>query len=78
MTEDIRKRYECKCPICGCIFWACKSIAQEDWEMPEAGHGSCPNCNTFHNLTFDEENRQMIVTPWDQFIRERNEKNGKV
>ncbi len=69
--EDTRKRYNCKCPICGREFWACKSIAQEAFGMPEAGHGSCPGCNTFHNLTFDEKNEVMIITPWDKFMEEK-------
>lgn len=68
MEEDNRKRYYCKCPVCGREFWACKSIAQEAWGMPEAGHGRCPGCKTFHNLTFDSENQQMIVIPWEDYI----------
>lgn len=70
--KDTRKRYRCKCPICGREFWACKSIAQEDWGMLDAGHGSCPGCETFHNLTFDEKTEEMIVTPWDKFLEEKN------
>lgn len=76
MKEDNMKRYECKCPVCGRIFWACKSIAQEDWNMLEAGHGSCPGCNTFHNLTFDKENQRMVVTPWEEFIKKQEARNA--
>lgn len=76
MNEDKRERYSCKCPICGHEFWACKSIAQEDFGMPDAGHGSCPSCKTFHNLTWDEDNKKMMVKPWDEYIKEIKERKG--
>lgn len=78
MDRDNKKRYSCKCPICGHEFWACKSIFQEHFGMKERGCGSCPKCKTFHNLTVDEANERMIVIPWDEYIeRLKNEKGGE-
>lgn len=71
MDKDNRERYQCICPICNKIFWACKSILQEDFGMLDMGSGSCPKCKTFHNLTVDEENKQMIVTPWEEYMKAR-------
>jgi len=71
LLGDTRKRYYCKCPVCGKEFWACKSILQEDFEMADKGHGTCPKCKTFHNLTVDEENERMIVTPWKEYLKRK-------
>lgn len=65
--KDDRKRYNCKCPVCSTEFQACKSIFQESFGMIDAGSGSCPKCGTFHNLTVDEENGAMVVTPWEKY-----------
>jgi hypothetical protein len=65
-----RDKLTCICPVCGYEFWACKSIAQE-MGARECGHGSCPGCNTFHNLTVDEVNKSMIVTPWDKYMKQK-------
>lgn len=70
--EDNRKRYECNCP-CGKIFYATKSIMQE-WGILDRGHGSCPQCKTFYNLTFDEQTEKMILTLWDDFVKDLKEK----
>ena len=67
MSEDKRKRYRCDCP-CGNTFWACKSIFQEFFKNDKAGHGSCPECKTFYNLTFDAENECMKLTKWEDYI----------
>ena len=71
MLEDKRKRYSCKCPVCGIGFWACKSIFQEGFGMLDMGSGNCPNCKTHHKLTVDEANERMIVTPWEKYMEER-------
>lgn len=71
MVEDTRKRYHCKCPICGHEFWACKSIFQEVFGELDMGSGSCPKCKTYHNLTVDEENEKMIVTPWEEHMKKK-------
>ena len=78
MNNDTRKRYPCICPICNNKFWACKSIFQGGFGMPELGSGSCPKCNTFYNLTVDEENNRMIVTPWDQYISSKRDMEQKL
>jgi hypothetical protein len=64
--EDNRKRYKCECPVCKLEFWACKSIFQSAFGMPDMGSGKCPGCNTFLKLTVDEENERMIAAPWDR------------
>lgn len=72
MTEQIkdeRKRYECNC-YCGKTFYACKSIFQE-WGILDKGHGSCPECKTFYNLSVDEENGKMILTEWNKYLNKR-------
>lgn len=69
MKIDKRERYSCECPICNNEFWACKSIFQEDFGMIDMGSGTCPKCNTHHNLTVDEENKRMIVIPYDIYVK---------
>jgi len=71
MSKDSRKKYFCKCPICGHEFYACKSIFQEDFEMLDMGRGRCPKCKTVHNLTVDEKNEQMIVMPWEEYMKKK-------
>lgn len=66
-----KERYSCKCPVCGHEFWAAKSLAHE-MGILDGGHGSCPSCGTFHNLTLDEGNKKMLVKPWDKYINERS------
>lgn len=39
--------------------------------MSDKGHGTCSKCKTFHNLTVDEENEQMIVTPWEEYMKKK-------
>ena len=75
MSEDTRKRYRCDC-VCGKTFYACKSIFQEHFGKDDGGHGSCPQCNAFYNLTFDAENECMELTKWDDYIDKlKKEKN---
>lgn len=74
LSEDTRKRYLCICPVCGHKFWACKSIFQEGFGMLDMGAGDCPKCGTRHNLTVDEKNNRMIVTPWKEYIKEKENK----
>ena len=61
VMEDNRKRYKCECPVCNRVFWACKSIFQEGFGMADMGSGKCPGCNTFLQLTVDEEIERMIA-----------------
>ena len=67
--EDKRKRYKCECK-CGGVFYACKSLFQEMGEL-DKGHGTCPKCETFLNLTFDEKNEKMVLTEWNEWIEKR-------
>lgn len=67
--EDTRERYKCECP-CGKVFYAAMSLAQS-WGSLDAGHGSCPECKTFYNLTVQEETKSMKLTPWDEYIENR-------
>lgn len=64
-----KKKYSCKCPKCGCEFHAQKSLFQEMFNEIDMGNGSCPDCKAFLNLTVDEENSSMIITPWDDHIK---------
>lgn len=73
MSEDTRKRYRCDC-VCGHTFWATKSIFQT-WGVDHAGHGRCTKCDVFMNLTFDAENECMIVTPWEEHIKKKQEES---
>lgn len=73
LLGDTRKKYHCKCPICGHEYWACKSLFQEAFGMQDMGCGSCPKCRTFHNLTVDEENELMIVTSWEDYTKKKEE-----
>lgn len=66
------KRYKCDCK-CGNVFYACKSITQS-WGILDAGHGSCPKCKTFYNLTVDEDNDRMILRPWEEYLESRRDK----
>jgi len=66
MKKDTRKRYKCDCS-CENVFYATKSLAQCMGKL-DAGHGSCPKCKTFYNLTLDEENDRMILTRWEKYI----------
>lgn len=76
MVYNSRERYSCICPICNNEFWACKSIFQEDFGIPDRGSGNCPKCKTYHNLTVDEQNKKMIVTPWEEYMnRKKGEEN---
>ena len=77
LLGDTRKRYYCKCPICSHEFWACKSIFQEGFGMPDMGSGRCQKCKTYHNLTVDEENERMIVTPWEDHMKKKARVNNE-
>lgn len=68
--EDNRKKYDAKCPICEHEFKACKSILHE-MGMLSAGHGSCPECSTSINLTFDPKEDKMIITDWNTWMNKR-------
>ena len=70
------KRYRCDCP-CGKTFYATKSIFQSEFGMPECGRGSCPDCETFYNLTVDEENNRMILTKWDEYLEKRKKQQSE-
>lgn len=61
--QNDRPRYKGICCKCGHVFYACKSIAQEIG-ISDAGCGSCPKCETFLNLTFDEESKEMKSVEW--------------
>lgn len=63
-------RYECKCCKCGRVFNASKSIYQELGELSN-GCGSCPHCDAFLNLTFDEEKEVMYSKLWDDYLEEK-------
>lgn len=69
MSEFTPKRYPCTCAACNRIFYAMKSIAQE-WGMNDMGHGSCPKCNQFQNLTFDPATEVMITKKFEKHVAE--------
>lgn len=75
------KRFKAVCSECGHAFYACKSIAQELGLLDE-GHGSCPKCKTFLNLTFDEKSNEMKTMSWNKYLKfvgisEIDENNAK-
>ncbi|WP_018250349.1 hypothetical protein [Orenia marismortui] len=74
MSEE--KRYEATCCVCGNEFFANKSIMQHSG-INEAGHGRCPECETFLNLTFDPEQEIMLTKKWDDFLAERRANSGR-
>lgn len=74
MIEDTRERYKCECP-CGNIFYAAMSIFQS-WGVLDAGHGSCPECNAFYNLTLQKEFKSMKLTPWNEYIKNKDKDGG--
>jgi len=69
-NEENRPGYKAICCECGHVFHACKSIAQ-DMGVSDAGCGSCPECKTFLNLTFDEENKEMKTMEWQKYLSSR-------
>lgn len=62
------KSFKVVCSECGHTFYARKSIAQE-LGLPNAGHGSCPECKTFLNLTFDENSNEMKTMAWNKYLK---------
>ncbi|PJI06595.1 MULTISPECIES: hypothetical protein [Clostridium] len=62
------KRFKTVCSECGHTFYACKSIAQE-LGLLDAGHGSCPECKTFLNLTFDKNNNETKTIAWNKYLK---------
>jgi hypothetical protein len=71
-NEDNRPRLKCTCPVCGNIFYACKSILMEAFGV-NSGSGSCPECSTFFHLEADENNKSMVLTKWDDYLKERKD-----
>lgn len=69
-----KERYRFKCPSCNKEFFAAKSIGQE-LGILDAGHGRCPNCEEFLNLTFNPETNEMDATKWDEYIKRREATN---
>ncbi|TCL74219.1 hypothetical protein EDC14_1004157 [Hydrogenispora ethanolica] len=69
MTDKQQDYYECKCIACGHVFHTAKSILQSDFEMNDAGSGTCPNCKAFLNLTFIPEENQMKSSLWDDYLK---------
>lgn len=71
-----KEGYNAKCSECGYEFQASKSIFQE-MGILDHGHGSCPKCHTFLNLTFNEEKQEMITMNWDKYLKERKGENNE-
>lgn len=65
-----QKYYPVECCVCGCEFNVAKSIFQS-WGMNDAGHGSCPRCKEFLNLTYVPEEEKMISKKWDDYLKVR-------
>ena len=68
---DQENRYPATCCVCQHHFEAAKSIAQRAFNMPEAGHGACPKCGTFLNLTFNEAEQRMDTKSWEDWAEAR-------
>lgn len=66
MTKS-RTRYETKCCVCDQVFYACKSLAQETG-LSTAGHGSCPQCDKFLSLSFNETTNKMDTLKWEDYL----------
>lgn len=67
MNDKNVKAYPVSCCVCNHKFYASKSIAMDMGKL-DAGHGSCPNCNTFLNLTFVPEQNRMVSTKWEDYL----------
>ncbi|AZR72513.1 hypothetical protein BBF96_03415 [Anoxybacter fermentans] len=70
------KRYPCKCAICDHQFFVTKSILQHSG-YNECGHGRCPKCKTFLNLTFVPELEIMRSMEWSEYVKRRLENERK-
>lgn len=66
----MKERYDTKCCSCGHEFSASKSIMQE-WGILDAGHGSCPECGEFLNLTYDPDKEIMVTLKWDDHVKSK-------
>lgn len=65
--EDNKVRYRAVCSECSHVFYACKSLAQEFGRL-DLGCGSCPQCKTFLNLTYDTKNNEMKTMEWNKYL----------
>jgi hypothetical protein len=74
----MEERYEATCCVCGNTFFAALSIAQRDFGMNDAGHGRCPKCNEFLNLTYDPELQRMKTMKWDDYVQKTNAGGGLI
>ena len=76
MEEEVEdaKRYDCVCPSCNEEFWASLSILQLMGQL-DKGHGSCPECKMFLNLTFEPDSEKMICIPWDTYLETKKVSN---
>lgn len=61
------KRYKAVCCVCDNVFYAGKSISQK-LGILDGGHGSCPKCGEFLNLTFDYDKQEMETTKWSDWV----------
>jgi hypothetical protein len=73
---NLVERYDCRCPKCEYEFVAALSMFQLMGNL-DAGHGSCPSCKLFLNLTFDPNNKKMICIPWEDYLIKINVNNRR-
>lgn len=64
-----RKRYAATCCICGHAFYAALSIMQRNFGVNDGGHGHCPGCNEFLNLTFNPEAQRIETMKWSDYVQ---------
>ncbi len=62
--DDDAKRYEIRCPYCGSVQYACKSVLQESGI--NMGHGTCIDCRQLMKLDFDYEKDAMAAGKFKQ------------
>lgn len=67
MEDNTVVKYKVVCSECKHEFSAAKSIAQESFGQLHNGSGACPNCDTYLNLTFNEEEQIFISTEWNTY-----------
>lgn len=81
MTKDLpkgfnfKKRYDWKCQKCGKELWFAPSFCMQ--MGINSGHGSCPDCKTFHHLEIDTEKQIGVSVEWEAYMLTQGKKKGE-
>ena len=74
-SKGDQKYYPVECCVCGCEFNAARSILQMMGQN-DAGHGTCPECKQFLNLTYVPQEEKMVSKKWEDYIAEIKDKDN--